>query len=566
LPLLKKLEALSFRLFGGFAPKFLKNVYHFKDTLSKARIKIYPETYVSLMILVAVLTVPASIISVLILAFFGFMPIIFLIPLPFYVMAGFILAPMSKASDRGASLEREMPYVAAYISVMASGGIAPYTSFKRLSIVDLMPAMKSESREIIKDVEIFGIDPLSALEKAAKENPLDIFKEFLAGYASTVIIGGDIGHFLERKAEDIFKERATRVKAAAERLGMLMETFIIVQVMMSLCFYILFSVNAIQPGATQDVSGMIMYTYLFTPMLSAMFVWLAHNMQPKSPVTEMRPYKLFGISAVFGVIVFLLLTNFMGATSISFITAIQSVVDLPVALSIGLVITTAPAALLAMKLQAHKNSMEVGINNFLRDLTEVRKTGLSPEKCIENLSTKDYGTFTKELRKISSEISWGIPIKKVIFDFLKRTKSWIVQLNMFLLVETIDVGGGTIAMIESLARFNNLTQETEKEKKMSVRPYVFMPYLASMLLVATTVMMLSFTSGTLGIPGVDANTTDLGPIRTIFMASVIFNSYLIGIVAGKISDESVASGFKHATILVIISLVAAKLVPMFVKM
>jgi flagellar protein FlaJ len=175
---------------------------------------------------------------------------------------------MSKASDRGANLEREMPFVASYISVMASGGIAPYTSFKRLSDVDLMPAMKSESREIIKDVEIFGIDPLSALEKAAKENPLDIFKEFLAGYASTVIIGGDIGHFLERKAEDIFKERASRVKAAAERLGMLMETFIIVQVMMSLCFYILFSVNAIQPGATQDISGMIMYTYLFTPLLS----------------------------------------------------------------------------------------------------------------------------------------------------------------------------------------------------------------------------------------------------------------------------------------------------------
>ena len=98
-----------------------------------------------------------------------------------------------------------MPFVAAYISVMASGGIAPYTSFKRLSEVELMPAMKGEAKEIIKDVEIFGIDPLSALEKAAKENPLDIFKEFLAGYASTVIIGGDIGHFLERKAEDIFK-------------------------------------------------------------------------------------------------------------------------------------------------------------------------------------------------------------------------------------------------------------------------------------------------------------------------------------------------------------------------
>ncbi len=568
MPLLKTLEAWSFRLFGGFAPSFLKNVYQFKDTLSKARIKIYPETYVSLMLFTAMLTIPGSVIAALVLIFFGFMPIIFLIPLPFYVMAGFLLAPMSKASDRGAGLEREMPFVAAYISVMASGGIAPYTSFKRLSDVELMPAMKSEAREIIKDVEIFGIDPLSALEKAAKENPLDIFKEFLAGYASTVIIGGDIGHFLERKAEDIFKERASRVKAAAERLGMLMETFIIVQVMMSLCFYILFSVNAIQPGATQDISGMIMYTYLFTPLLSAMFIWLAHNMQPKSPVTEMRPYKVFGISAIFAVIIFIVLTNFMGATSIPFITSLQTVVDLPVALSIGLVVATAPAAVVAMKLQAHRTSMENGINNFLRDLTEVRKTGLSPERCIESLSKRDYGTFSKELRKISSEISWGIPVKKVIFDFLKRTKSWMVQLNMFLLVETIDVGGGTIAMIESLARFNNLTQETEKEKKMSVRPYVFMPYLASILLVATTVMMLSFTSGTLlvGVQGPSTQTQDLGPIRTMFTASVIFNSYLIGVVAGKISDESVASGFKHATILVIISLVAAKLMPLFINM
>ncbi|MGD6808085.1 MAG: type II secretion system F family protein [Candidatus Bathyarchaeia archaeon] len=567
MPLLKTLEAFSFRLFGGIAPKFLKNVYQFKNTLNKARIKIYPETYVSLMLFIALLTVPVSVISIVILAFFGFMPIIFLIPLPLYVMAGFLLAPMSKASDRGANLEREMPFVASYISVMASGGIAPYTSFKRLSDVDLMPAMKSESREIIKDVEIFGIDPLSALEKAAKENPLDIFKEFLAGYASTVIIGGDIGHFLERKAEDIFKERASRVKAAAERLGMLMETFIIVQVMMSLCFYILFSVNAIQPGATQDISGMIMYTYLFTPLLSGMFIWLAHNMQPKSPVTEMRPYKVFGISAVAAVIVFLVLTNFMGLTAIPLITSLQTVIDLPFALSIALVISTAPAAVVAMKLQSHKDSMEAGINNFLRDLTEVRKTGLSPERCIESLSNKDYGSFSKELRKISSEISWGIPIKKVIMDFLKRTKSWMVQLNMFLLVETIDVGGGTISMIESLARFNNLTQETEKEKKMSVRPYVFMPYLASLLLVATTVMMLSFTSGTLlvGVTG-SQPTQDLSQVRLIFMASVIFNSYLIGIVAGKISSESVASGFKHATILVIISLIAAKLVPLFINL
>ncbi|MGB9854173.1 MAG: type II secretion system F family protein, partial [Candidatus Bathyarchaeales archaeon] len=400
MPFLEALEAWSFRIFGRVAPSFLKHVVAFRDYLERAKIKIYPETYVSLMLFIAVLTIPVTIISILIVYFYAFIPMIFLVPLPIYVMIGFLLIPLSRAGERASNLEREMPFAAAYISVMASGGIAPYTSFKRLAEVELMPAMRSEAREIIKDVEIFGIDPLTAIENAAKRNPLDIFKDFLAGYASTVIIGGDIGHFLERKAEDIFKTRALRVKAAAERLGMLLETFIIVMVLMSLCFYILFSVESIYSVGISMYSGIILYTYLFTPMLSLMFIYLAHSMQPKTPVVEMRPYKVFGLCSIVGILLLLLLTSFFGYIEIPFFSQLQTVIDLPVAIAIALFVATAPAAVVYQRVSSKRNSMEQGINSFLRDLTEVRKTGLSPEKCIESLSNRDYGEFSKELRKI----------------------------------------------------------------------------------------------------------------------------------------------------------------------
>ena len=463
MPLLKTLEAWSFRLFGPIAPSFLKNVFEFKDYLERAKIKIYPETYVSLMFLAAAMTLPLSIISVVIVLLYGFMPVIFLIPAPFYVMIGFLVVPMSRSGERASNLEREMPFATAYISVMASGGIAPYTSFKRLAQVELMPAMKVEAREILKDVEIFGIDPLTAIQNAAKKNPLDIFKDFLAGYSSTVIIGGDIGHFLERKAEDIFKARALRVRAAAERLGMLLETFIIVNVMMSLCFYIMFSVQNIGVGGGSggDVSTIILYTFVLSPMLSIMFVYLAHSMQPKTPVVEMRPYKVFAVCTIAGIALFLFL--FLGGSF-----GILS--QMPVALALALFVSAAPAAVVHGKLSSKKTSTEQGVNSFLRDLTEVRKTGLSPEKCIESLSHREYGVFSKELRKISSEISWGIPLKKVMMDFISRTRSWMTQIVMFLLVETVDVGGGTIEMIESLARFNNLTQEVKKKRNLQLDP------------------------------------------------------------------------------------------------
>jgi flagellar protein FlaJ len=475
-------------------------------------------------------------------------------------MIGFIVWPMSMASERSSTLEREMPFAATYVTVMATGGIPPYVSFKRLSEVELMPAMRKEAKDIIRDVEIFGVDPLTALDSSAKKNPLDIFRDFVSGYASTVIIGGDVNHFLETKSQDIFKTRSARVKIAAERLGMLLETFIIVMVLMSLCFYILFSVETIYSFGGDLYSGMLMYTYVFTPLLSVVFIYLAHGMQPKTPVTDWRPYKAFAISSLVSVLVICLLSGFFGILDIPLLDPLKSIVDLPTAVAISLFISTAPPALIQGRISRRRLGIERGIASFLRDLTEIRKTGLAPERCIENLSKRDYGEFSEELEKVTTQLSWGVPVRKAIINFVKRTKSWLSQIVMFLLVETIDVGGGTIAMIEALARFNNMTQEVEKEKKMSVRPYIFVPYFAAVLLVATTLMTLMFTSQTLTIA--ETITVDLEAITTIFTVSVIIHCYLIGIVAGKISEESVSAGFKHSALLVILAIVAAKVVPM----
>lgn len=562
MPLLNTLEAWSYRIFGRISPKFLSGVFEFKDYLGKAGIKIYPETYVSLMFFVALLTLPVSIVALVLLYFTKLLPLIFLVPMPAYVMVGFIVTPMSRASERASALEREMPFAATYITVMASGGIPPYMSFKRLTDVELLPAMRKEARHLIRDVEIFGVDPLSALENAGRNNPLDIFRDFVSGYASTVIIGGDVIHFLETKAQDIFKTRSLRVHAAAERLGMLLESFIIIMVLMSLCFYILFSVESIYSTGMDMGSGVIMYTYVFTPLLSVVFLYLAHGMQPKVPIREMRPYKAYAVSSAVGVLVLLLLTGFFGMiqTPLDFL---KGIVDLPIAVAITLIISVVPAAFVHSKVAGRKSSIERGIANFLRDLTEVRKTGLSPERCIETLSDRDYGAFSKELTKMSSDLSWGTPMRKVIMDFVHRTKSWMSQVVMFLLLEAIDVGGGTIAMIETLARFNNTTQEVEKEKRMNCRPYMLIPYFAAILLVATTLMTLIFTTQTVSMAGPTAgNAPDIGFLTLIFTVSVITHCYLIGLVAGKIAEESLAAGFKHSALLVIIAIVASKVVPL----
>lgn len=136
--------------------------------MERGGVKVYPETYISMMLFFTLVTLPVAAIGVYGALALNFLPLLILAIVPVFVVVGFIVVPMNNASDRSISLERELPFAAAYISVMSSGGIAPYDSFKRLTEVNLMPAMSKESRDIVKDVEIFGVDPLTALEVAAK--------------------------------------------------------------------------------------------------------------------------------------------------------------------------------------------------------------------------------------------------------------------------------------------------------------------------------------------------------------------------------------------------------------
>jgi flagellar protein FlaJ len=111
-----------------------------------------------------------------------------------------------------------------------------------------------------------------------------------------------------------------------------------------------------------------------------------------------------------------------------------------------------------------------------------------------------------------------------------------------------------------------MTQEVEKEKQMSVRPYILIPYFAAVLLVATTLMTLIFTTQTVSMAGTaqGVGSVDVDFLTLIFTVSVITHCYLIGLVAGKISEESLAAGFKHSALLVLLAIVASKVVPMII--
>ena len=169
--------------------------------------------------------------------------------------------------------------------------------------------------------------------------------------------------------------------------------------------------------------------------------------------------------------------------------------------------------------------------------------------------SKNYGRLSKSIKTMGSQISWGLPILKVIRTFANSVDSWITMAIGTLMVEVIDVGGGTVNSFSQMADFTRKVNELEADKRSSLRSYVFVVYMAGIMLVLTTFMMVYFLSTPITFKGAvtptPGLTIDPATVQLLLTAS-IFDGWVIGFVAGKMGGGTVADGFKHSLALVVV--------------
>jgi flagellar protein FlaJ len=84
---------------------------------------------------------------------------------------------------------------------------------------------------------------------------------------------------------------------------------------------------------------------------------------------------------------------------------------------VGLVATCVPPAVVYSRIARKNFSAERAMPSLIRDVTEARRTGLSPEKSIVHAADRrGYGPFTEDLRRIINQIEWGVSLRKIFSD------------------------------------------------------------------------------------------------------------------------------------------------------
>ncbi len=558
---------LCYAYFNPLGKALFKAYRGIEVDMEAANMQTHPQVYLSIVSFLAILSAIASftILSTIIVLLEGIVlipPLFYLIfsLLPVFVLMIGIIFPKIIASNRISGLKTEIPYASMYISVMARGGLSPYASLLRLRKMDLLPRLRDEIERIQRIVLSTGLDPISAMEKAAKVIGFKEYKDLLLGYASTLRTGGDVLHYLFSQTEGMFRKMAARIKAMGENMGSLLEAYTIVAILGALGLYMMFVVSFSLPQAGGQLSSetFFMFSFIVLPIVSLVFIYLGDTLQINYPVSGWKAYLALVASAPLG----LLLTTQMVIPFLypelpilvspalrDFVVYVQSLLDFQggcepsLGLAFSLIAAAIPVVIVDRYYTKEEKGILQGITVFFRDLVENRKTGLSPEKCIEILSNRDYGRFSKHLKRISSELGWGFSLRKVFEDFKKNVQNWLALVNIYLLVDTIAVGGGTEESLETLAEFSESTKLIEQERRALLAPLMIVPYIGALLLTMTTTMFLTFFRDMSGIAGTTIPFVSLS--RTL-LTPLVFHAFMFGLVTGKLVTGRVSSGFKTA--------------------
>jgi flagellar protein FlaJ len=564
-PLKEALDAVSLALFESWG-KYLAKKLELDVAIKKAGISEHPVIYTSRVLFLTLLvggTISIPILTLVATYPMGLIPKIvgslIAIIIPIITVSIGLSYPNMIASTRKMMVENELPFFMSYIATMARGGVSVDNIIERVAELKIFKYLKEEANRMKMRMKYFGDDPLTAVERVVKGHPSTKFRDILLGYTTTLRTGGDIVHYLEIRTQELFVSRMNELRMIIERLGGFLEVYIVLGVIASITIFVFFAVTgALSTGAQAEATGEalripkmdlttpILYNFIALPLMGIMVLFMIHVSQPKTPITQKGPYMVFLLMLPFAIIVFILtLYSLGGGDLLRGIIGIKETKAALVATTLAALVASVPSWITYSKEMRGSKGLIKSTADFLRDLSEVRKTGLSPEKCIISLAHRDYRNLSPIVKRVATALALGMSLELALKKALKGIREWFVLAVFRFLTDSISVGGGSPEIIDSLARFTQNLAEVEEEMRRRLRSYIALPYFGVVMIASSPIIILWLLTS--GAQEVDPNV--LAPLILVLSSGAIINSYVMGLVAGKVSQMSIAAGFKHSAIM-----------------
>lgn len=514
-------------------------------------------------------------------AVFGIMSFIFGVIIPVITYLIFEMNISQKIEARRIGIEAETPAFSALFLVFLRSGLSPKILFENLSKTKAFNYINVVSKYIVKRMSYLGEGVEKAVENSITVVPSKLYDELMSTYITAILTGAPVYETMSSKVKDILKRIELLASVAADRLSGVGEGYVTWLASGFITIYlilILESVFTLLKVLPLPIIGVLVV--VFIPIVNVLFIWMVDSLQFKFPEKQLRADKiflmLFPVGFILGIVLMMILEPLMARIFnypvvspeyllIELFTLSGTTFAVPatvVGLSLGFIITLVPAAVMAERELREGTGYDIYVVRLLRAIGEGVRAGLTPETVIKNLKdSSEMGKLQVVLKRLYAYIRLGVPLK----DAFRKASGTIIdfptRVAFNALADMIEIGSLTPESVEILADQLDSQIRIRNEYYAKIKVLLYMPYVGSILALVTSVILSSailslITTGKFAFTyGPLASATVLVP-KAIYMTALssVFNAVLAGLLVGKLARGRVASGYKHAIILTVITM------------
>ncbi|MFH0936059.1 MAG: type II secretion system F family protein [Candidatus Woesearchaeota archaeon] len=219
-----------------------------------------------------------------------------------------------------------------------------------------------------------------------------------------------------------------------------------------------------------------------------------------------------------------------------------------------------------LKETKRQKEIELKFLEFVRNLVESVKSGISIPKSILHVSNEDYGALSPYIKKLSNQIEWGIPIHKALNIFANDTENGVIKRSVAIVIEAEESGGDIGDVLDSVTNSVVNVKKMKEERRSSAFSQIVQGYIVFFVFIAIMLLLQLWLfpkfgeiSGSLqgGLGGFSAITSGgdkmaQKDLDRIFFSLVLIQGFFTGLMVGKFSEGTIKQGLLHSLILMTI--------------
>ncbi|MGA3190906.1 MAG: type II secretion system F family protein [Candidatus Bathyarchaeia archaeon] len=291
---LGSLQTIAYELFGEKTGRILPLFKDLDTNLQRSGMRVNFKAYVTLTMFCTISLSLAILTAVPCLLFF--LLNVALIPAILFGLGGSLLAiafttigfygyPIYRADTTKRQLEDELPFTTGYMAILTSAGVSSEKIFSSLADLPVDLAISTQAKDVVRDVNLFGRDIISALEDASKRTPSERFREMIEGFISMIHSGGNVASYMREKSAQYMKLKRIGLKKYADTLSMLSEFYVTILLTGPLMLVIMLTVMDMLGNSSLGFLSpdflLSLLTYVGIPLGSVIFLILLDATSPK---------------------------------------------------------------------------------------------------------------------------------------------------------------------------------------------------------------------------------------------------------------------------------------------